>query len=50
MRDGAYWRRLIGRREASMEVKSFREMSHIGGKGSNGITIGDDIKALQLKG
>lgn len=32
MRDGAYWRRLLGRREASMEVKSFREMSPIRGE------------------
>lgn len=32
MRDGAYWRRVIERREESMEVKSFREMSHIRGE------------------
>lgn len=47
MRDGAYLRRLIGRREASMEVKSSREISHIRGKESSSIPLGDDIKASQ---
>lgn len=32
MRDKGYLRRLNERRKASMEVKSFREISHQGGK------------------